>query len=37
VFASDREAVAEFAEFADQYGYRLLDVSLEASGVIVES
>ena len=37
VFASDRKAVAEFAEFADQYGYRLLDVSLEASGVIVES
>ena len=37
VFASDREAVAEFARFADQYGYRLLDVSLEASGVIVES
>ena len=37
VFASDREAVAEFAKFADQYGYRLLDVSLEASGVIVES
>ena len=37
VFASDRKAVAEFAEFADQYGYRLLDLSLEASGVIVES
>jgi phosphomevalonate kinase len=37
VFASDREAVAEFAKFADQYGYRLLDVSLEASGVIVKS
>lgn len=37
VFATDSEAVAEFANFAGERGYRLLDVSLEASGVILES
>jgi phosphomevalonate kinase len=37
VFATDREAVAEFANFAGHCGYRLLDVSLEASGAILEN
>ncbi len=37
VFATDRGAVAEFADYAGQCGYRLLDVSLEACGVILEN
>ena len=37
VFATDREAVAEFANFAGHCGYRLLDVSLEVSGAILEN
>lgn len=36
VFASDEEAVAEFSIHAGESGYQILDVSLEASGVILE-
>ena len=36
VFATNRDAVAEFVGFAGERGYRLLDVSLEARGVILE-
>ncbi len=37
VFAIDKEAVAKFTNLAGKRGYQLLDVSLEASGVIIES
>ena len=37
VFATDKEAVAEFTDIAGESGYQLLDVSLEASGVILEN
>ena len=37
VFATDKEAVAEFTDLAAQNGYQLLDVLLEASGVILEN
>ena len=37
VFAADREAVAEFAKTAAEGGCELLNVSLESSGVILES
>lgn len=35
VLATDKEAVAEFADLAGEIGYQLLDVSLEASGAIL--
>ena len=37
VFATDKEAVAEFTKFAGESGYKLLDVTLENSGVILEN
>lgn len=37
VFATDKEAVAEFTDLAGENGYQLLDVSLEASGVVLEN
>ena len=37
LFATDRRAIAEFTEFAGESGFQLLDVSLEMSGVILES
>ncbi len=37
VFATDKEAVAEFTILAGESGYQLLDVSLEANGVILEN
>ncbi len=36
VFATDKEAVAEFTNLAGKSGYQLLNVSLEASGAILE-
>jgi len=37
VFATDKAAVAEFINLAGESGYRLLDISLEASGAILEN
>ncbi len=37
LFATDKEAIAEFTELAGESGFQLLDVSLETSGVIIES
>ncbi|MFQ5982661.1 MAG: mevalonate kinase [Woeseiaceae bacterium] len=37
VFAADRQAVASFASFAAESGFQLLDASLEAQGVLLES
>jgi len=37
VFATDKEAVAEFASLAGERGFQLLDVSLDKRGVILES
>ena len=37
VFATDKAAIAEFTKLAGEKGFQLLDVSLETSGVILES
>ncbi len=37
VFATDKAAVAKFTNLAGESGYRLLDISLEASGAILEN
>ena len=37
IFGDDRKAVARFSKFAVETGFQLLDVSLEAEGVILES
>lgn len=37
VFATDRQAIADFTDLAGEGGFRLLDVSLEARGVLFEN